>query len=139
RALHAVDAAERLAASWWPEAFAGLIRIQLKEPMAERALRAEIEPLTPVPGAVSQAVQAQYEENPFPRWVRAGRAPRAAPLPKFIASLGGEAPTDPAFSTPDVLVAGCGTGRHPVIAASIYENASILAVDLSLTSLAYAL
>src|SRR5262249_30758469 len=38
----------------------------------------------------------------------------------------------------DILVAGCGTGRHPIEVAHKYKAARILAVDLSLRSLCYA-
>jgi SAM-dependent methyltransferase len=38
----------------------------------------------------------------------------------------------------DVLVAGCGTGRHPIEVARKYKDARVLAIDLSLTSLCYA-
>jgi SAM-dependent methyltransferase len=38
----------------------------------------------------------------------------------------------------DVLVAGCGTGRHPIEVARKYRDARVLAIDLSLTSLCYA-
>jgi SAM-dependent methyltransferase len=38
----------------------------------------------------------------------------------------------------DVLIAGCGTGRHPISVAQTLRNVRILAVDLSLASLAYA-
>jgi len=41
------------------------------------------------------------------------------------------------FDNPNVLIAGCGTGSHP-ISSIRYKNSNILAVDLSLTSLAYA-
>lgn len=37
-----------------------------------------------------------------------------------------------------MLIAGCGTGQQPLLAASRYENAAILAIDLSLSSLSYA-
>ena len=37
-----------------------------------------------------------------------------------------------------ILVAGCGTGRHPIGTARRFPDSSVLAVDLSLTSLAYA-
>jgi SAM-dependent methyltransferase len=40
--------------------------------------------------------------------------------------------------SPDILMAGCGTGQHPVCIASSFSNARLLAVDLSLNSLAYA-
>ena len=41
------------------------------------------------------------------------------------------------FVNPNVLIAGCGTGKHITIAER-YLNANILGVDLSLASLAYA-
>src|SRR5205814_5471700 len=37
-----------------------------------------------------------------------------------------------------ILIAGCGTGRHPIQVARAYPDVEILAVDLSLASLAYA-
>ena len=41
------------------------------------------------------------------------------------------------FINPNILIAGCGTGAQLINIIS-YENANILAVDLSLSSLAYA-
>jgi SAM-dependent methyltransferase len=38
----------------------------------------------------------------------------------------------------DILVAGCGTGRHPIELARKYRDARVLAIDLSLASLCYA-
>jgi SAM-dependent methyltransferase len=38
----------------------------------------------------------------------------------------------------DILVAGCGTGREAIELASVFPKAKVLAVDLSLSSLAYA-
>src|SRR5262249_11132438 len=38
----------------------------------------------------------------------------------------------------DILVAGCGTGRHPIEVARQYRGARILAMDLSVSSLCYA-
>jgi SAM-dependent methyltransferase len=40
---------------------------------------------------------------------------------------------------PEILIAGCGTGQHALGTASTYLNARVLAVDLSLSSLSYAL
>jgi SAM-dependent methyltransferase len=37
-----------------------------------------------------------------------------------------------------ILVAGCGTGHHPIQVARTYPESEVLAVDLSLSSLAYA-
>lgn len=134
--LALADAAAR--STSWPEPFGTLIRLQIREPADELALRSQIPRLTPITDPVSRLVRAQYEEHPYPRWVRPGRGPERTSLPRLLASLGLPVPADPSFATPDVLIAGCGTGLQSVIAALAYENAKILAVDLSLTSLAYA-
>jgi SAM-dependent methyltransferase len=39
---------------------------------------------------------------------------------------------------PEILIAGCGTGQHPIGTSQIFKGGKILAVDLSITSLAYA-
>jgi SAM-dependent methyltransferase len=39
----------------------------------------------------------------------------------------------------DILVAGCGTGQHSIGAAQRFSGARVLGIDLSLTSLCYAL
>ena len=38
-----------------------------------------------------------------------------------------------------ILVAGCGTGKHPIQTALSYDNVEVLAVDISKSSLAYAI
>jgi SAM-dependent methyltransferase len=40
--------------------------------------------------------------------------------------------------TVDILIAGCGTGQHPIQTAQQFLGAKVLAVDLSLASLGYA-
>jgi SAM-dependent methyltransferase len=47
-------------------------------------------------------------------------------------------PTPMPTSSPDILIAGCGTGLQAILAAQTYRDANILAVDISATSLAYA-
>ena len=39
---------------------------------------------------------------------------------------------------PDVLIAGCGTGQHSIRSATRFKSSNVLAIDLSLSSLAYA-
>jgi 2-polyprenyl-3-methyl-5-hydroxy-6-metoxy-1,4-benzoquinol methylase/Flp pilus assembly protein TadD len=139
RPLHTLRTAQDIARMSGSPRFSNLIGIQVKGPLEERVLRAEIPRLTPISNEVSQEVRALYEENPYPRWVRATRAPEPVYLPSFIANLGGQTPADASFATPDVLVAGCGTGQHPLFAASFYKDAKVVAIDLSLESLGYAL
>ena len=76
---------------------------------------------------VSQAVRAQYEENPYPRWIEAG-----PPVQPIILK------DTPPEKVPDVLVAGCGTGLSTIEFARQMRHARILAIDLSLASLSYA-
>ena len=44
----------------------------------------------------------------------------------------------PGPERPDILIAGCGTGQQSIGAAQRFPDARVLAIDLSLTSLAYA-
>ena len=98
---------------------ASLVQRQIIEPAKERELRTSI-PMGSTVNAVSAAVRAQYEANPYPRWTR---------LPGAFAQA--QAPSR-------VLIAGCGTGQHALSTAKRMPGAKLLAIDLSLTSLAYA-
>ena len=106
-----------------------------------RAARFTIPQLTPIEDATSQRVRQMYEENPYPRWVhRRARGQRRFPSTTICAACFRPPPSTPLAKTEavDVLVAGCGTGWHAIAAASEIPGRRLLAVDLSLTSLAYA-
>ena len=64
--------ADALLARSWPAPVAALLDQQVREPHEEAALRAASRALTPIEDDVSRAVQAQYEENPYPRWIAPG-------------------------------------------------------------------
>jgi len=123
-------------------AFARLWRRQVEGPAEERRLRGEIAALTPIADEISQAVARQYEENPYPRWLRIP-ASLATPYPLQRAVRERFAHVDPARlripARPEILIAGCGTGYQSAIAALRNPGARILAVDLSRASLAYAM
>ena len=44
----------------------------IEEPYTEKAIIKEIPKLKEVSDDVSQKVRAQYEENPYPRWIKTG-------------------------------------------------------------------
>lgn len=140
RPLHRFPWAEKLGKGEWPEAIEQLITRQITEPAEELGLRPGIARLTAIDGEVSRAVREQYEENPYPRWIKVDieRNPKslAAVLtgPPLNFDLGDYQPVD----SPEILVAGCGTGQHAMIPATNYLNARVLAIDLSLNSLSYA-
>ncbi len=139
RPLHTLDGADSIARSLASTTLSSLATRQMEEPREEWRLRGTIAALTDVVDEVSAAVRSQYEENPYPRWLRMERDVGATSVARFLRSLFPEAdlagiPDAPAR----ILVAGCGTGRHPIGTARRFPDSSVLAVDLSLTSLAYA-
>ena len=140
RPLHTLGADEGIAADLAPTPLASLALRQIREPREERRLRGTIAALTEVVDGVSAAVRSQYEANPYPRWQRPGRDVAPSSVAAFLRGIFPEADL---AGIPDVpariLVAGCGTGRHPINTARRFPQASVLAVDLSLTSLAYAM
>ncbi|PAY07329.1 hypothetical protein CK489_16210 [Bradyrhizobium sp. UFLA03-84] len=131
--LHALPAADALLRREWPPTVAGLLRVQLREPRDEKAERSAIATLTPIRNDVSVEVMRQYEENPYPRWT-------VNPLSAFVAdrARGKTVATAEQQAERDILIAGCGTGSHAIQIAQVYPNARLLAVDISMTSLAYA-
>jgi Flp pilus assembly protein TadD/SAM-dependent methyltransferase len=138
--LGALPGAERLLDRPWSDAVAALLTQQVREPREEQALRVALPRLTPIADEVSRRVQQQYEENPYPRWVRLGRAPQPKPLDALLRELFPRAPLRPlGYDQVDFLVAGCGTGQHPLERARQLAGVRILAIDLSAASLAYAL
>jgi tetratricopeptide (TPR) repeat protein len=124
----------------WPGPLAALCVQQVSEPQAEARLKAGIPGLTPIEDAVSLTVQRQYEDNPYPRWVKAAAPEPASDIDSWLARRFPSAPLRRLgkASGPDILIAGCGTGQQPIEVAGQFRESRILAVDLSLTSLAYA-
>ncbi|MHC2435880.1 class I SAM-dependent methyltransferase [Bradyrhizobium sp. USDA 4451] len=131
--LHDLPAADALLHRDWPATVAGLLRVQVREPREEIAERSAIAALTPIKNDVSVEVMRQYEENPYPRWT-------VNPLTAFAAdrARGRTVATAEQQAERDILIAGCGTGSHAIQIAQVYPNARLLAVDISMTSLAYA-
>jgi Tfp pilus assembly protein PilF/2-polyprenyl-3-methyl-5-hydroxy-6-metoxy-1,4-benzoquinol methylase len=139
--LHSLPKPHLLLAGTYPQAVEGVLRQQIREPLEERSLRANIERLTSIADDISTQVRDQYEENPYPRWTK--RPMRNAPL-YFNEELRRTFPLA-RFTPlnddrqPELLIAGCGTGSHPISVSQRFRGAQVLAVDLSLSSLSYAL
>jgi SAM-dependent methyltransferase len=132
--LYSLPGAPSLLTVQWPQSVAELLRRQIREPLAEAADAKAIPALTPIDDATSVEVMRQYEENPYPRWTLAAPAtsPQAMPPGTESAAPGAAGPGQ------EILIAGCGTGRHAVLVAQRWPLARILAIDLSRASLAYA-
>lgn len=120
--------------------FNDLITSQIIEPDKEQKLKMTIKCNNNIINKVSKKVRNQYEEYPYPRWKYLYTNVRRS----FLLRLQNQIKPNKIdlkfsdkFNKPDVLIAGCGTGRHLFIADS-YLGANILGIDLSLSSLAYA-
>ena len=138
--LYLIPECEALLARSWPGEIADLLIQQVREPRAERDLRNGIPQLTPIENDVSRLVQNQYEESPYPRWVKCAPDEMTHSIDARLRSDFPHARYLPIGRADglDVLIAGCGTGQQAVLVARRYAGARVLAVDLSLTSLCYA-
>ncbi|MDP6475346.1 MAG: tetratricopeptide repeat protein [Alphaproteobacteria bacterium] len=120
------------------DAFGRLITQQIRHTAVERELTRELPELGESGDEISRQVRRQYEESPYPRWTNLARL-KPMPLRALIGDMFPFADlADLRISAaPDLLVAGCGTGAHAIASALRYRNSRVLALDLSLTSLAY--
>ena len=138
--LGALPGADKLLLRKWPSAVDAVVTQQLREPREEAALREAMPQLTPIGEGVTAAVRQQYEENPYPRWVRLSAPPPPMVLDELIRFQFPTVPFRPLNKTDslDILIAGCGTGRIALEIAQSYAGAKTLAIDLSRASLAAA-
>ena len=138
--LFSLPSAETLLDQLWPESVASMLVQQIQEPLEERQLRADMPKLTTVEDDVSRLVQQQYEENPYPKWVKLPSVHKTTMVDTFLRQLFPSSPFKPLGKNDeiDILIAGCGTGQQSIETAQRFRGAKVLAVDLSLTSLSYA-
>ena len=138
--LHSLACADLLPAKRWPDPIPALLDQQVHKPMQERQIRASIPALTAIRDEVSLAVRRQYEDMPYPRWVKAAPVGKPAAIGWYLRNqFPAAALHEPGQrNTLEVLIAGCGTGQHAIETAQRFAGARLLAVDLSLTSLGYA-
>ena len=138
--LHTLHHANRLLAANEPGAVDEVLRQQIREPLEEHVLRAGVGCMTSITAGVSEKVRDQYEQNPYPRWVKLPMCDqprhfndelrRTLPFASFTPM--------PDDSAPEVLIAGCGTGSHSILLVQRFRGARVLAIDLSLSSISYA-
>jgi SAM-dependent methyltransferase len=138
--LHALACRDALLARTWPEAVARIVEQQVHEPLQEQEIRQSIPALTAIDDEVSKKVRDQYEEMPYPRWLKAAPVGRQVTLGWYLRNQFPQATIAdlPSERSLDVLIAGCGTGQHAIETGRRFASANVLAVDLSLTSIAYA-
>jgi len=139
--LHSLKAAQvllEIPRERWPLCLQKLLKEHFNYQQEQR-IKPAIKALTKISDGLTTDVRQQYEENPYPRWHQPPEAGVKRCLAAIIAQLVPDVVLPPRFSEPvDILIAGCGTGYLVFKIAADFELASLLAIDLSLSSLAYA-
>ncbi len=117
----------------------GVYQLHVIEKMKEIELMHGISSYCEISDRVSVKVRKQYEERPYPRWIKANIEERGFSVPQLVdsARLKLADASIREIQTPRILIAGCGTGRNAIETASRINQSSVLAIDLSLSSLSY--
>ena len=138
--LHNLPGWERLLKpelSQWSESFRLIVREQVHNHKEEQDIGLRLTALTEIKDEVSCKVHRMYEENPYPRWITTQRS-QAMTVESLARSLRPGKKLREISRPASILVAGCGTGQHPIQVAMTFKDSEVLAVDLSRASLAYA-
>ena len=122
-----------------PEAFAETLARGVEEHIDEHNRMSGIPRAVRIADYTSRKVATQYETAPYPRWTRLGMSLREGELRRSLEDYFKPAQLTFMDHPFEVLVAGCGTGMDALqIALGYGQNARVVALDLSLASLAYA-
>ncbi len=127
------------------EKYRDIFDMQIKEVKEENRIKSYLHENKQITNSISRKVKDMYEENPYPRYRFSDYTHPSLAQP-IAESISREMTiSKPYFSdklqssnsTVKILIAGCGTGNQ-IINASRYSNVEITAIDISKSSLAYA-
>ena len=137
--LHRLGGVAALSTREWPQPLRAVLRQQVDEPAEEARHRAAMPRLTEIKDLGSQAVRAQYEENPYPRWTKLSPTAKPQTVDNYLRERFPNSRFRP-LGKPIVeyLIAGCGAGQQVASVAQVFSHTRITAIDLSLASLSYA-
>ena len=113
---------------------------QVQEPKQEFIFKSNFSTLKEIKNKISSKVRDQYEINPYPRWESLGLPLRPVEISKVVNNINLKMFNNSIkeIKVPDILIAGCGTGQHSIETAARFKSSKVIAIDLSLSSLAYA-
>ena len=117
--------------------FNEIIKTQIKDILEEERLKKTINS-SQITNQVSQKVRNQYEENPYPRWKYINKIYQTDCFSDLNNDISpNRISLNKETIEKTILIAGCGTGQQ-LARKTFYKDATVLAVDLSLSSLALA-
>jgi tetratricopeptide (TPR) repeat protein/2-polyprenyl-3-methyl-5-hydroxy-6-metoxy-1,4-benzoquinol methylase len=139
--LNKASFADKLLEYNWPDKILEVVSRHIKEPKLEQELRPQIHCVVPVTNSISKKVQRQYEENPYPVWIQPNVHGKAITIKQLFQNvlINQDKFLEYTINKPEILIAGCGTGQQSIQTASRFKNSHLTAVDLSLSSLSYAI
>ena len=114
-----------------------IINIHFQESEKIEILKNEIKSFDEIKNLSSIKVRDQYEENPYPRWKEVIKHKKIT-IEEYVNLEIMPNKGSYSIENPEILIAGCGTGRELVVLAKYFKKAKFFAIDLSLNSLAYA-
>jgi len=115
-----------------------LVNRSLLAPLNERRLQRQVVQFGTVDDPVSRVVRQQYDDSPYPRWLRV--PPPQPPIDDRIRRV----IADPGWhreqgQSEEILIAGAGTGRHAIQIARDNPGSRVIAIDLSSAAIAHGL
>ena len=118
--------------------FRTLFKRQVVEPTEEILTKKDIPRLSPIKDTTS-AVKEQYEENPYPRWVNIKLEVNPLGIKEFVSKTELRIANEIGLLN-DILRYWLWVvnGQHALTTATRFKNCYVTAIDLSLSSLAYA-
>ncbi len=123
----------------WPNWLQQHWQRQVEEPRQLARTAADLPSIGMLEDATTNAVKAQYDQHPYPRWRDIGYnqpshywSALEATFPTQLSGLSQR--SGPIHA----LVAGCGTGRHAIRLAHYFYQMDVTALDISHSALAYA-
>ena len=108
--------------------------------MLERSIKPLLKSISTIKNETSKLVESKYSNSPYPRWSYIPKNSEVT-LDFFIKTknLKLAKNIENLQNPPEILVAGCGTGVQSISVAQQFPRSNVLALDLSKSSLAFAL
>jgi 2-polyprenyl-3-methyl-5-hydroxy-6-metoxy-1,4-benzoquinol methylase/tetratricopeptide (TPR) repeat protein len=120
----------------WPEM---TFNLKIENQALLSLSRSTFESMTAMPTSSTDSVKSQYESYPYPRWDKLDYN-KPTNYGSALSHVYPDVPfSENLFNGPlDILIAGCGTGRHALNVAKYFNHVNVTAVDLSQKSLSFA-
>lgn len=123
----------------WPQDLLSAIDSAIQEQLELQKQQQDLTCPRDIQNPVSIRVQQQYNHYPYPRWSVLGNFD----VVNYADAVRAHFPSALDFWRPpeqqiDILVAGCGTGRHAIQLARYFRPVRVTGIDIGESSLAYA-